>query len=206
MKKKLLAGLAIGLFMIGITGMSEATILTFDDIPGTSQNTYGYIAGSYGGFDFAGNSYLAYPLWVDTVGMHSYNQGSISGDFTMYSYGVTTITSSTNKDFTFDGLYARDWYSSRGSLDIEGYNNGSLVWNSNFTLNSNWDYVVGSSIMLDELRLIGTSNYSNNNFLVDNLALNETAPVPEPSTMLLFGTGLVGLVVSRIRRKKKIIV
>ena len=31
----------------------------------------------------------------------------------------------------------------------------------------------------------------------------DAAPVPEPTTMLLFGTGLVGLVGSRLRKKKK---
>ena len=32
---------------------------------------------------------------------------------------------------------------------------------------------------------------------------DSTTPVPEATTMLLFGTGLVGLVGSRLRKKKK---
>lgn len=33
--------------------------------------------------------------------------------------------------------------------------------------------------------------------------VHETAPVPEPTTMLLFGTGIAGLIGTRIRRGKK---
>jgi len=38
--------------------------------------------------------------------------------------------------------------------------------------------------------------------LIDNVSV-KAAPVPEPATMLLLGTGIVGMAASRIRRKKK---
>jgi hypothetical protein len=40
-------------------------------------------------------------------------------------------------------------------------------------------------------------------YFTKNLIHEPTAPVPEPATMLLFGTGLVGFAGSRFRRKKK---
>ncbi len=45
--------------------------------------------------------------------------------------------------------------------------------------------------------------YESGGMLLDNIEVGGTAPVPEPATMLLLGTGLVGLVGARIRKKKK---
>lgn len=77
-----------------------------------------------------------------------------------------------------------DWTSSSFSLDTTGNTNG------NVTLRI--DLLTGGYAALDNFSILAADN-----------PVDPINPVPEPATMLLFGTGLAGLVGARIRKKKK---
>jgi len=183
--------------LILFTVSSQAAILTFDDISGQSQNSVGAI-GNYQGFNFGATNSLNRLDWIDTVGSY-WDQGSVSGDFTMFNNytGTGIITDENSADFSFDGLWAKTWgNASARTAYIRGFNNGSEIWTSQITLNSQFTYFSGVSGLIDELRL-DLGNY----FLVDNLALNETTQsVSEPASLALFGLGILSLV--GIRRFK----
>jgi hypothetical protein len=201
MKKKLLACLTLGLIIFGIAGMADATILTFENITPNQYQTNGYI-GNYEGFIFSsdapgGMQYFASdnPSWPI---------GSISGRYVMFNNwnegADAVITASTGGDFVFGGLYSRTWLwdSPERDVEIQAFNNGEMVWSSNYHLTHEWAYLSGGTGLIDELHL-NMGGY----FVSDNVDLTLAAPVPESSTMLLFGTGIAGLVGTRLRRKKK---
>lgn len=186
MKKTIFA-----LLLLGCSTAANAVVLTFDDHPNAAQNNYGGV-GAYGGFNFSSNL-----DWVDTVGS-VWNFGAVSGDFTLLNNygGVGIITAMGGSDFTFDGMWSRVWStvdSRQGS--IRGFNNGIEIWTSGITIDTDWAYFSGVAGSIDELRL-DLGNY----FLVDNLALNESARIAEPASLALLGIGLVGL--GAMRRRK----
>lgn len=103
-----------------------------------------------------------------------------------YSYSLTEI------------MYISPW---NGSIDIIGgslsavgvkYNTNDFWMRWNRDLTAGIDFVYASS-GLDAV-------WQSTNFTSFDIS---AAPVPEPATMLLFGTGLAGVVGLRLRKKKK---
>ncbi|VAW47208.1 hypothetical protein MNBD_GAMMA04-1285 [hydrothermal vent metagenome] len=192
----LLAALSLG------ATQANAAVFSFDDIPGGSiQNNYGDMP-TYNGFNYSSKL-----VWIDVEDSPNWNYGAKSGDFAILNnyQGIGTITEENGEDFTFDGLWAKKWGSSKDSGGtnflfgtLQGYNNGLLVWSVDTSLNGSYTYYGAQLGSIDELKL-GLGN----NFLVDDLALTTVSPVPEPSSiaLMLGGLGLVGFMAARRAKK-----
>jgi len=192
--RKMLTAMALAASL----GTAHAALLTFEDVPGGSiQDTLGAMP-TYMGYTFTctgpicdfGEGYNNL-YWIDTVGPGSWEQGAVSGDFTLKNYwgGIGVIRAADGSDFTFDGLWARAAHEA-GPRDVtlRGFNDGAEVWAQGGTLT---DVFVNFGAMggaIDELRL-DFGDW----FLVDDVALNERATVPEPSSTWLLGLGLAAL-------------
>jgi hypothetical protein len=218
--RKAIAGVVIGLFLIGGTVTAQANLLQNGDFDEMNSSLSSLSAGQWGVYNslpggwYKGAGTSGIEVQYNTVvGAHSSNY-YVELDS---HYGDNTNSSMHQDVFLYAGQYDLSFmYHARtnGSNDDNGImallgtdEIGRISKKLSDMTADVWELVTWTlSIETKGLYQLGFAAYGNDNSLggfIDSVSLNASAPVPEPATMLLFGAGLAGLVGARLRRKKK---
>ena len=205
MKKFFLLLCAVS-FIFGVAGIAGATILTFDDIP--NAGTQGFIPAGYGGFQWDQFGYIkgadAYPAGS------GYERGIVSGDYVALN-PFASVASIYGSKFDFIEASLTAAWNTDLWVRIEGFLSGNPIYTMLVELNTlSPTRVEFDWVGIDELVFLSfggrdadpNDGESGTQFAMDDFTyeVGGSTPVPEPATMLLLGSGLIGM--AAIGRKK----
>ena len=191
---------------------ARAQLATFDDLPGcTPDNTGGtLISNGYAGFNWD-NFYVAdgpnTSAYYGSLGYGGagYGNGTVTQRcIALNGYGASSMISAA--PFTFNGGYFTAAFTDGLTVNISGYNGATLLFSQMLTLdtsgpqllNVNWDN-------LTSVTFASGDGQPGSQFVFDNFRFNNTPDptiTPEPASMTLLATGLLGLGIVARRRKK----
>lgn len=178
MKARFGLGFLLVAVMLFATGSAWATVLTFEDID-TSGGVV-LMPTDYAGFAWDGN--IGVYSWVQ----NPYNAESLPNRV-LFDWGSgDSYIRPLSGTVEFDGAYL----AGMTAVSFNLYNLGQLVWTS-ATLNTTATPTYlpsGYSGQVDAIQVVGNQG----SFVMDNFTYNQSA-VPEPGSMLLLGSGLLGL-------------
>jgi hypothetical protein len=187
----------VGLLLLSSVVVANATIIDFEDqVSGSKANGY-----TIGGVSFSDS--IGQDLNVLDYGNQSKGKAlGVNGD------DLSKLQLSFSGYYNFLSFeFGNDdpsWGNPpNGQMHLDLYKDGNQV--NSFALTANWDDVMNQTLSGTGLFNYAEIYYDANLIeILDNITYrNDTAPVPEPGTMMLLGLGMAGLAIYGKRRAKK---
>ena len=196
------AGL-LALFMVSGASSAQAAVIGFDDLVGNAE-----FSGVYEGFVWVDNWHTVTDAFYSSGYSNTY--GAVSPSNAAFNgFGVTEVeVLATAGDFDFTGAYFSTWAQvdsfvsfSSTTVTVEGWDDGGMVDSMTIALSSTGYTWLGAGFTSIDQLVIRNDGGSDRWWLMDDFTYDAVG-VPEPSTLLLLGTGLAMVGIRRRRQTK----